>query len=57
MVILGRREEHEAKCQFAKVECPIGGDQCGVIRLNQMDRHMSTCARVPCPFSNFGENC
>ena len=55
-MILGRRDEHEAKCQFAKTVCPIGGERCGTLRLNQMDVHMTSCNRVPCPFSNFGES-
>jgi hypothetical protein len=53
-VILGRREEHESKCQFAKTVCHIGGELCGVVRVNQMDVHVTSCNRVPCPFSNFG---
>ena len=55
VVILGRREEHESKCQFARTVCPIGGEECGILRLNQIDSHMTSCSRVPCPFSNFGE--
>ena len=55
VVILGRRGEHEAKCQFATTVCPIGGEQCGPLKLNRMDLHMTSCNRVPCPFSNFGE--
>jgi E3 ubiquitin-protein ligase TRAF7 len=54
VINLGGRDDHEVNCQFTKTVCPIGGDVCGVLRLNQMDRHVANCGRVPCPFSNFG---
>ena len=50
----GKREEHESKCQFAVVQCPVGGELCGTLRQHQLERHMAACTRVPCTFIDFG---
>ena len=54
VIRLGRRDEHESLCQFAQVSCPIGGEFCGPLRKHQLERHMSACTRVPCPYCDFG---
>ena len=54
VVRLGRRDEHENVCQFARVSCPIGGETCGPLRKHQLERHMASCNRVPCPYCDFG---
>lgn len=54
VIRLGRRDEHESLCQFARVSCPIGGEFCGPLRKHQLERHMAACTRVPCPYCDFG---
>ena len=54
VIRLGRREEHEGSCQYARVSCPVGGEVCGTLRKHQLESHMNACTRVPCPYSDFG---
>ena len=55
VIRFGKREEHVSKCQFAVVQCPVGGEQCGILRQHQLEKHMTACTMVPCPFIDFGE--
>ena len=52
---LGQRDKHESGCGYATVVCPVGGEECGMLRQKDLETHMSSCSRVPCPFSDFGE--
>lgn len=53
-VKLVHREAHESGCQYSKIVCPIGGEECGQLRKKDLDEHLGSCSRVPCPFSDFG---
>lgn len=55
VIRIGQREQHEAGCKFAWVECPVGRGQCGPVRRMQLEQHMETCTKIPCPFADFGK--
>ena len=54
VITIGDRTKHEDSCRYALVECPVGRDQCGLVRRHKLEEHMETCTKVPCPFSDFG---
>lgn len=54
MIKLGQRDTHESVCEYAHTVCPIGGEECGALRKRELESHLSSCSRVPCPFSDFG---
>ena len=56
VIRLGDRDTHESVCRFVKVECPIGGEICGLLRKHKLEEHMAVCSRVPCPYTQFGEH-
>ncbi|XP_003383841.1 PREDICTED: E3 ubiquitin-protein ligase TRAF7-like [Amphimedon queenslandica] len=51
---LGSREEHERSCTYAHVRCPLGGEECGIIRTRELDEHVLSCPNIPCPYTDFG---
>ena len=54
VIKLAHRDSHEAVCGYSKAVCPIGGDECGVLRKKDIENHLLNCEKVPCPFSDFG---
>lgn len=54
VIRLGDRDNHESICQYAQLECPVGGPVCGVLRRHSLEKHMMSCIQVPCPYSDFG---
>ncbi len=55
VICVGERAKHEDDCSFAWVECPIGKKSCGPIRKKSLENHKTLCTRIPCPFTDFGE--
>ena len=55
VIRLGDRDAHESSCGFAKVVCTIGGSACGVMRRQTLEKHLSICSRIPCPYGEFGK--
>eukprot|EP00731_Ephydatia_muelleri_P036540 Em0274g5a len=51
---LGSRDDHESKCEYSRVSCPVGGDLCGPLRQYQLEEHLLACTCVPCSFASFG---
>ena len=52
---LGSREEHEGSCTYTHVRCPLGGEECGIIRARELDEHVLSCPNIPCPYTDFGK--
>ena len=52
----GKREEHESLCSFELVQCSYGGEMCERIRKSELEQHYKNCTRIPCPFSEFGND-
>lgn len=52
---LGSRDDHESKCEYSRVSCPVGGDLCGPLRQYQLEEHLLACTCVPCSFASFGK--
>lgn len=55
LIKFGQRQSHEDICKYARVVCPVGGDECGFLRRLGLEEHLSQCSRVPCPFADFGQ--
>jgi len=49
----GKRSAHEETCPYSTCKCPFG-DACPPIRRMQLDEHMKSCARIPCPHGKVG---
>ena len=54
VIKFGGRDHHEEVCEYSRVMCPVGGEQCGLIRRRDLECHLTKCSQVPCPFSDFG---
>lgn len=54
VIKIGEREQHEATCGYAWVECPVGRGLCGAVRRRDLETHMEVCSMIPCTFADFG---
>lgn len=54
VIKLGHRDHHEEVCEYSRVVCPVGGEECGLLRKRGLEHHLARCIRVPCPFFDFG---
>lgn len=49
---LSQREEHETTCTFASYPCPYC--DCSPMKKFELEEHMKTCKKIPCPHKKYG---